>query len=227
MNTKQPEALAKPVTAQPKFMVHAGDAKVTLHFSGEAEALDFYFAFNHALSATPAADAQAVPKWIDDPHDIEQGALPNAGDAWLENARAALAAPAQAAPSASVEQEAMQMLWNDQQQEEKEHYRNVARGTELPLYAIHHPEDIDKTKRRAAPEQPVAPAKAVLADLVVQRDAAIGMLADWVVAVNTNGTGWDDWDEHFKDASFRPGPLRELLDEAIAARAVQEGKSND
>ena len=35
--------------------------------------------------------------------------------------------PAQAA---SIEQEAMQMLWNDQQQEEKEHYRNVARGAE-------------------------------------------------------------------------------------------------
>lgn len=34
------------------------------------------------------------------------------------------------APSASIEQEAMQMLWNDQQQEEKEHYRNVARGAE-------------------------------------------------------------------------------------------------
>lgn len=77
MNTKQPEALAKPVTAQPKFMVHAGDAKVTLHFSSEAEALEFYFAFNHALSATPAADAQAVPKWIDDPHDIEQGQMLN------------------------------------------------------------------------------------------------------------------------------------------------------
>ena len=41
--------------------------------------------------------------------------------------RAALAAPA---PPASIEQEAMQMLWNDQQQEEKEHYRNVARGAE-------------------------------------------------------------------------------------------------
>ena len=58
-------------------------------------------------------------------------------------------------------------------------------------------------------------------DTAVQRDAAIGMLADWVHAVNTNGTGWDDWDEHFKDAAFRPGPLRELLDNAIAARAAQ------
>lgn len=38
---------------------------------------------------------------------------------------AALAAPA---PSASIEQKAMQMLWDDQQPEEKEHYRNVARG---------------------------------------------------------------------------------------------------
>ena len=30
----------------------------------------------------------------------------------------------------SIEQEAMQMLWNDQQPEEKEHYHNVARGAE-------------------------------------------------------------------------------------------------
>ena len=30
----------------------------------------------------------------------------------------------------SIEQEAMQMLWNDQPQEEKEHYLNVARGAE-------------------------------------------------------------------------------------------------
>lgn len=52
------------------------------------------------------------------------------GEQFLDAARAALAAPAQAAPPASVEQEAMQMLWNDQQQEEKEHYRNVARGAE-------------------------------------------------------------------------------------------------
>ena len=30
-----------------------------------------------ALAATPAADAPAVPKWIDDPHDIEQGQMLN------------------------------------------------------------------------------------------------------------------------------------------------------
>lgn len=66
--------------------------------------------------------------------------------------------------------------------------------------------------------------RAAPVDATVQRDAAIEMLADWVNAVNTNGTGWDDWDEHFKDAAFRPGPLRELLDEAIAARAAQGAK---
>ena len=43
---------------------------------------------------------------------------------------ARVVAQASPAPSASIEQEAMQMLWNDQQQEEKEHYRNVARGAE-------------------------------------------------------------------------------------------------
>ena len=47
-------------------------------------------------------------------------------------------------------------------------------------------------------------------------DVAIGMLAAWCVAVDVNGTGWDDWDEYYKDAAYRPGPLRERLDAAIA-----------
>ena len=47
-------------------------------------------------------------------------------------------------------------------------------------------------------------------------DTALGMLADWCVSVDVNGTGWDDWDECYKDAMYRPGPLREELDKAIA-----------
>lgn len=49
-----------------------------------------------------------------------------------------------------------------------------------------------------------------------QRDIAIGMLSAWCVAVDRNGTGWDDWDERYKDAAYRPGPLRALLDAEIA-----------
>lgn len=57
---------------------------------------------------------------------------------------------------------------------------------------------------------------------IKQRDMAIAMLAEWCVAVDENGAGWDYWDEHYKDAMFRPGPLRDLLDKAIAgARARQ------
>ena len=92
--------------------------------------------------------------------------------------------------------------------------------------AIAHAEDKAKGNSTCAMEH--AKLAAWLTELqllraarTAQRDVAIGMLADWVNAVNTNGTGWDDWDEHFKDAAFRPGPLRELLDEAIAARAAQ------
>jgi hypothetical protein len=47
-------------------------------------------------------------------------------------------------------------------------------------------------------------------------EIALDMLAQWCVAVDENGTGWDDWDEHYKDAMYRPGPLREQLDAAIA-----------
>ena len=51
--------------------------------------------------------------------------------------------------------------------------------------------------------------------LTLERDLAIQMLADWCVAVDKNGTGWDDWDECYKNAMYRPKPLRELLDAAI------------
>jgi hypothetical protein len=59
--------------------------------------------------------------------------------------------------------------------------------------------------------------------LAQERDIAIAMLAEWCVAVDVNGTGWDDWDEHYKDAMYRPGPLRELLDKAIAEALAQRG----
>jgi hypothetical protein len=49
-------------------------------------------------------------------------------------------------------------------------------------------------------------------------DIAVEMLADWCVAVDKNGTQWDDWDEHYKDAAYRSGPLRELIDVAMAKR---------
>ena len=52
-------------------------------------------------------------------------------------------------------------------------------------------------------------------------EIALAMLAEWCVAVDVNGTGWDDWDEHYKDAMYRPGPLRAELDEAIAEARTQ------
>lgn len=42
--------------------------------------------------------------------------------------------------------------------------------------------------------------------------AAIALLAEWTLQVELNGTSWDDWDESYKDAAYRPGPLRELID---------------
>ena len=48
-----------------------------------------------------------------------------------------------------------------------------------------------------------------------ERDAAIKLLADWCVDIDCNGTGWDDWDENYKTARYRPGILREALDKAI------------
>lgn len=62
-----------------------------------------------------------------------------------------------------------------------------------------------------------------------ERDAAllpcaVKLLADWCVSVDEFGSGWDYWDDHYKDAMYRPGPLRELLDAAIkAARGGERG----
>lgn len=65
-------------------------------------------------------------------------------------------------------------------------------------------------------------------ELSKERDIAIAMLAAWCIAVDVNGTGWDDWDEHYKDAMYRPGPLRGLLDKAIAdARAMHSAGRQD
>lgn len=49
-----------------------------------------------------------------------------------------------------------------------------------------------------------------------ERDSAINMLAGWCAAITHNGTGWDDWDEWYKEAAYRPCFLRVVLDEAIA-----------
>lgn len=51
---------------------------------------------------------------------------------------------------------------------------------------------------------------------IKQRDIAIHMLAEWCVAIEHNGASWDDWDEHYKDASYRPSPLRDRIDKAKA-----------
>ncbi len=44
---------------------------------------------------------------------------------------------------------------------------------------------------------------------------ALTLLAEWVVAVKHNGTGWDDWDTYYKDAAYAKGPLRKDLDAEI------------
>lgn len=50
--------------------------------------------------------------------------------------------------------------------------------------------------------------------VIAQRDEAIDMLADWCLRVDKIGTGWDDWDEGYKNAMYRPCGIRALIDEA-------------
>lgn len=63
----------------------------------------------------------------------------------------------------------------------------------------------------------LAAQNAQVGKLRAERDTAVLMLAEWCVAVDVNGAGWDDWDEHYKDAAYRPGQLREQIDAAMAA----------
>lgn len=87
--------------------------------------------------------------------------------------------------------------------------------------AIAAQQEVIRTQAAALAERETLVAR--VAELSTQRDAALGMLAKWCVAVDMNGTGWDDWDYHYKDAMYRPGPLRALLDHEIAvARAQRE-----
>lgn len=65
----------------------------------------------------------------------------------------------------------------------------------------------------------------ITSQLKAERDAAIWLLAEWCVDVDHNGTGWDDWDENFKEAMYRPGILREALDQAISEVRKQRGLS--
>lgn len=51
---------------------------------------------------------------------------------------------------------------------------------------------------------------------------ALQMLADWVNMVTYNGTQWDDWDEGYKDACYRPCSIRDDLDDAIKASKTQD-----
>ena len=49
-------------------------------------------------------------------------------------------------------------------------------------------------------------------------DAALTLLADWAIAVNTKGTMWDDWGNHYKDVMYGRNPIAELVDAKIKER---------
>ncbi len=81
---------------------------------------------------------------------------------------------------------------------------------------MHHEYTVEVQEKLQALRDLIADLRDELQEKDDQLEAAINMLAEWCVAVDENGTGWDDWDEHYKDAMYRPGPLRERLDVAIS-----------
>ena len=54
-----------------------------------------------------------------------------------------------------------------------------------------------------------------LAKATKERDAAISILANWIHDIDRNGTGWDDWDENYKDAKYNNEVIRSLIDKEI------------
>ncbi len=62
---------------------------------------------------------------------------------------------------------------------------------------------------------------ATIEALTIQRDVAINHIADWCVAIDVNGSGWDDWDEYYKEAMYSDrqslAEIRGVLMDAIVA----------
>lgn len=75
------------------------------------------------------------------------------------------------------------------------------------------------------PKITVSELRKQLAEVTTQRDAAIKLLAEWGHAVDTVGSGWDDWDHYYKNAMYRPGPLRELIDAAVETVRAERADS--
>lgn len=61
-------------------------------------------------------------------------------------------------------------------------------------------------------------------DLEAKYKAAIAMLANWVHDIDRNGTGWDDWDENYKDAAYRENILRADIDAEL--EVLRKERSN-
>jgi hypothetical protein len=64
------------------------------------------------------------------------------------------------------------------------------------------------------------PKSEAIEELTRQRDVAIKHIAEWCVAIETNGSGWDDWDEYYKDAIHRTLALPEIRDLLVNAIEV-------
>ena len=55
-------------------------------------------------------------------------------------------------------------------------------------------------------------------------NTSLDMLAAWCVAVELKGSNWDDWDDYYKNAAYRPGPMRERLDAALAKERARRSE---
>jgi hypothetical protein len=60
--------------------------------------------------------------------------------------------------------------------------------------------------------------------IIAERNEVARILGEWVASVERRGVGWDDWDENYKDASYRPTPAREIIDIYIAKAFLEVGR---
>lgn len=91
----------------------------------------------------------------------------------------------------------------------------------LKAYGMRIPEELQ--------DKPEPPAVAVVSqqeqdaatieELRRQLDVAVNHLAEWCVAIDVNGGGWDDWDDYYKDVMWRKDQLPEIRELLVAAIA--------
>jgi len=68
------------------------------------------------------------------------------------------------------------------------------------------------------------PTKPTTEQVTRERDLALVLIAKWCLNVNVEGTAFDNWEDHYKDAIGDGSPLKDLLVDAINKELKRRGE---